>query len=172
LGRTGGGLLPVAFFQSNNFSIKQFAAAMDAWRQCAWFKCRRRFEPSRRTNQHRRAGGQRHEGALYCSRPCRQKAYRLRHGTGLASVTRTPLGTYTHATVTREKRHKKIQRVVGVKNGHARLQNRPLQTRHGVIVPDAQWPGMYRIKWRDGRLSDMANYTRAADALNYTPTTI
>jgi len=47
-------------------------------------------------------------------------------------------------------------------NGHAR----PLmRTRKGEIVADAKWPGMYRISWRDGRLSGMVNYTRAADAL-------
>jgi hypothetical protein len=40
-----------------------------------------------------------------------------------------------------------------------------LTTRAGKIVPDPKWPGMYRIKWRNGRLSDMVNYTRAAAAL-------
>jgi hypothetical protein len=43
---------------------------------------------------------------------------------------------------------------------------RYLRTRDGEIVPDAKWPGMYRIKWRDGRLSDMVNYTRASAALS------
>jgi hypothetical protein len=33
------------------------------------------------------------------------------------------------------------------------------------IVPDAKWPGMYRIKRPDGSLSDMANLTRCRDAL-------
>jgi hypothetical protein len=42
---------------------------------------------------------------------------------------------------------------------------RYLSTRAGKIVPDAKWPNMYRIKWRDGRLSDMVNYTRASAAL-------
>jgi hypothetical protein len=37
---------------------------------------------------------------------------------------------------------------------------RPLAT----IVPDAQWPGMWRIEWPDGSLSDMANLSRAKDA--------
>lgn len=33
------------------------------------------------------------------------------------------------------------------------------------IVPDGCWPGMYRIRFRDGSLSDMVNLTRAKDAL-------
>ena len=32
------------------------------------------------------------------------------------------------------------------------------------IVPDAQYPEMYRIKYPDGRLSDMVNRSRAEDA--------
>ena len=33
------------------------------------------------------------------------------------------------------------------------------------IVPDAQWPGMWRLKRADETLSDMVNLTRAKDAL-------
>ena len=33
------------------------------------------------------------------------------------------------------------------------------------IVPDAKWPGMYRIRLPDGSLSVMVNLTRAKDAL-------
>jgi hypothetical protein len=34
-----------------------------------------------------------------------------------------------------------------------------------VVVPDDQWPGMYRLAWPDGRrLSDMTNLSRAKDA--------
>jgi len=33
------------------------------------------------------------------------------------------------------------------------------------VLPDPKWPGMYRIKWPDGLLSDMANLTRCRDAL-------
>jgi hypothetical protein len=32
------------------------------------------------------------------------------------------------------------------------------------IIPDANWPGMWRVRWPDGSLSDMANLTRAKDA--------
>ena len=33
------------------------------------------------------------------------------------------------------------------------------------IVPDAKWPGMYRLRLSDGTLTDMVNLTRARDAL-------
>jgi hypothetical protein len=32
------------------------------------------------------------------------------------------------------------------------------------IVPDARYPGMWRMAWPDGRLSDMANLSRIKDA--------
>jgi hypothetical protein len=32
------------------------------------------------------------------------------------------------------------------------------------IERDTDWPGMYRIRFPDGRLSDMVNLTRAKDA--------
>lgn len=33
------------------------------------------------------------------------------------------------------------------------------------IVPDAKYPGMYRLRIPDGSLSDIVNLTRAKDAL-------
>jgi len=42
---------------------------------------------------------------------------------------------------------------------HYGSAQRPLAT----VVPDIQWPGMWRIEWPDGRLSDMVNLTRAKD---------
>jgi hypothetical protein len=35
------------------------------------------------------------------------------------------------------------------------------------IIPDPVWPGMYRLRYRDGTLSDMANLTRIKDALRH-----
>ena len=32
------------------------------------------------------------------------------------------------------------------------------------LVPDAQWPGLWRLRTPDGQLSDMVNLTRAKDA--------
>jgi hypothetical protein len=33
-----------------------------------------------------------------------------------------------------------------------------------AIIPDSQWPGMYRIHWRDGSVGDLGNLTRTRDA--------
>ena len=32
------------------------------------------------------------------------------------------------------------------------------------VVPDSLWPGMFRMVWPDGQISDMANLSRARDA--------
>jgi hypothetical protein len=41
---------------------------METWKECGWAACGKRFEPSKRSNQHRRTDGPRHGGAIYCSR--------------------------------------------------------------------------------------------------------
>jgi hypothetical protein len=33
-----------------------------------------------------------------------------------------------------------------------------------AVVPDAAWPGMFRIRRADGSLTDMLNLTRAREA--------
>jgi hypothetical protein len=33
-----------------------------------------------------------------------------------------------------------------------------------IVVPALDWPNMYRVRTPDGRLTDMANLTRARDA--------
>jgi hypothetical protein len=33
-----------------------------------------------------------------------------------------------------------------------------------AIAPDGQWPGMWRVRYPDGGLSDMVNLSRAKDA--------
>jgi hypothetical protein len=49
--------------------------------------------------------------------------------------------------------------------------NAPTATRHlsvtrdFAIVPDARWPGMYRIRRPDSSISDLVNLTRVCDAL-------
>jgi hypothetical protein len=37
--------------------------------------------------------------------------------------------------------------------------------RRPKLMPDATRPGMWRVRWPDGRLSDMTNLTRANDAV-------
>jgi hypothetical protein len=50
----------------------------------------------------------------------------------------------------------------GEKPDRAGPQNAGLDPR---IVPDPVWPGMYRTRQGNGRLSDIVNLTRAKDAL-------
>jgi hypothetical protein len=38
-------------------------------------------------------------------------------------------------------------------------------TKTARLIPDPVYPGMWRVRWPDGRLSDMANLTRAKDAI-------
>jgi|GEM_PF-2637633 hypothetical protein len=33
-------------------------------------------------------------------------------------------------------------------------------------IPDSVYPGMWRVRWPDGRLSDLANLTRVNDAVS------
>jgi hypothetical protein len=40
-----------------------------------------------------------------------------------------------------------------------------LSPRKPKVVPDAAHTGMWRVRWPDGRLSDMTNLTRAKDAI-------
>ena len=42
---------------------------------------------------------------------------------------------------------------------------RPSKTLPAGIVPDAKWPGMYRVVRPDGSLSEMVNLTRARDTV-------
>src|SRR5215470_4947669 len=55
-------------------------------------------------------------------------------------------------------------------NRHARTSKaRPLRRRsarrHTHLIPDAKYPGMWRVCWPDGQRSEMTNLTRAKDAL-------
>ena len=40
-----------------------------------------------------------------------------------------------------------------------------ISQRKPKVVPDAAHPGMWHVRWPDGRLSDMTNLTRAKDAV-------
>jgi len=138
--------------------------------------CGNRFERGRRQNQYRRADGARHQGGRYCSDRCRKRASRARLESLSASVTTSarpsvtePPGTIPHASVTGT-----IQPIettedfstektdLGRSEAPRRSTTRALPS---GIVPDAKWPGMYRLVLPDGSLSDMVNLTRAKDAV-------
>ena len=43
--------------------------------------------------------------------------------------------------------------------------NSPKESSLIGVVEDEKYPGMYRIKWPDGEVSDMVNKTRANEAI-------
>lgn len=49
-------------------------------------------------------------------------------------------------------------------NSQERRRNRWATSKTPVIKPDLIHPGMWRLQYPDGRLSDMVNLTRAKDA--------
>ena len=79
-----------------------------------------------------------------------------------SAVTQKPhRGREVAATVTRPKNGIEIAKEFSTKTRGVRPPKRLLQTDDGEIIGDAKWPGMYRVKWRDGGMSDMVNYIRA-----------
>jgi hypothetical protein len=139
--------------------------------------CNNRFARGRRQNQHRRSHAA-FTAVRYCSSACRQAAYRTRRDIRnnipvsarprrsvrrklrplSACVTNRPkdlLRTTPHASVTRAEIPQRNQLAVTPQK-----KNLPRE-----IVPDAKWPGMYRLRLPDGSLSDIVNLTRAKDAL-------
>jgi hypothetical protein len=107
--------------------------------------CGSEFKPLRRS-------------ARFCGSRCRKAANReLRHANSTA-------GSPSVAA-------RASQNGSRIPSGRPGLTNTPTAekalsvTRGFVIVPDAKWPGMYRVWHPDGTLSDMVNLTRAKDAL-------
>ena len=136
--------------------------------------CGERFTAPAHSGRHRQTSERRIKSARYCSRACRQAAYVARRA--------------VRADVPHSERHKAFRgrvtdvgsRVKGTGGADLRTsvtqalqpteissETRPKNTTSAVvsIVPDAVWPGMYRLRFPDGRLSDMVNLTRAKDAL-------
>jgi len=99
--------------------------------------------------------------ARFCSSRCRVAAQRIRNrGTPIRTAMTRP-GVAADAVLS-------VTAPVGMSGGQ-NLQSVTLRRKAAKldprIVPDSKWPGMYRIKRPGGSLSDMANLTRARDAL-------
>jgi hypothetical protein len=146
-------------------------------RKCA--KCGERFALKRRRGRNL-SGRKRprptryHEGARYCSDACRFAAHEARRQRGSRRPTtvgrdgaenakKSAPGANVLSTVGHARNNTATSMPCEGKNqGRASPKNPVLDPR---IVPDAKWPGMYRIKLPSGQLSDMVNLTRAKDAL-------
>jgi len=124
---------------SADYSGKQNIKRAVTWIECAWFKCRKRFEPSKHSNQYYRADARHHEDARYCSGACKQKAYRLRRKLGnVAPVTREAEGTVVRAPVTHPEHSTEKIGLFSTKNDHPR---RSYALREGYVYSDWQpWP--------------------------------
>jgi hypothetical protein len=88
------------------------------------------------------------QDARFCTATCRKRGQRARQ---------SPREAYRRDLSVRG--HRKCP------SAHSRF--RVTDNRVGLpsgIVPDPQWPGMYRVVLADGSLSDMVNLARAKDA--------
>jgi hypothetical protein len=140
--------------------------------------CGDRFARGRHSNRHKAAGRKTVAWSTYCSRACRQAAYRIRkdiHNNVPASARRRrpakrrlpPLcacvtsaperlpSSYPHTSVTWPEISQRFQ-------GPATPKKKTLPR---DIAPDGKWPGMYRLRLPNGQLSDMLNLIRAKDAV-------
>ena len=101
--------------------------------------------------------------ARFCSPRCRKAAQRARdRGTPIGvAVTRPSVAPDAVLSVTATIDISKGQKPQSVTLRQPRKRPK-LDPR---IVSDLKWPGMYRIKRRDGSLTDMVSLTRAKEAL-------
>ena len=120
-------------------------------RKCA--RCGSRFELVLRFGR-ARANRKKtlHKGRRYCSDNCRKRASEGRLRPKTASKER--LATRLASTV------RSVSRTVEISMGYEGQKS----GRAWPIVPDPDWPGMYRVQRPDGSLTDMVNLTRAKDA--------
>jgi hypothetical protein len=111
-----------------------------------------------------------HKGARYCSETCRKLASKARR----AALQQPSPGAVKNGS----KPHRGpdvLSTVTSVENSFATSipwegenQGRGSPKKPALdrrIVPDAKWPGMYRVRLPGGSLTDMVNLTRARDAL-------
>jgi hypothetical protein len=139
-------------------------------------RCGKRFPLALRqgrNSRRARAGQERsYQEQRYCSATCRKlasKARRTRSTTpvkGPITRARTPVeaveGTKPLSGVTKATTPINLASIYGGK----KATRRPLQMTFGryTVVPDTEWPFMYRVRRPDGSLTDMVNLTRARDA--------
>jgi hypothetical protein len=116
--------------------------------------CGAEFKPLRRS-------------ARFCGTACRVAAHRkpdCNANSAADSPSEAPLasqnGSGVHRTRSELKTASTATKSLSVTRGFAMASAGAAR-----IVPDAKWPGMYRIKRPDGSLTDMVNLTRARDAL-------
>lgn len=142
---------------------------------CRHEDCGKRFPLSRYGNQTRTSKTTRKGRHLFCSPRCRVAHHRrmvtLRGGGVTGGVT-APGATRVAGGVTDVKTDARSAHKTGVKSA---LDTPKITTdphpwpprgaRHPKAIPDANYPGMWRVRWPDGRVSDLANLSRVNDAI-------
>jgi hypothetical protein len=104
--------------------------------------------------------------AQFCSARCRKVAERNRSGSSKPTVTinRPPLalamGTRSSKSAKQSPVRPSSSQQPAASSAASVTLNQPVG-----IVPDGRWPNMWRVKFGDGRLSEMVNLARARDAL-------
>lgn len=138
---------------------------------CRHVDCGKRFDLSRYSNQRRTSRKTREGRHLFCSSRCRKAHSRrmiaLRGGVTGGGVTGgvTEQGaTMVAGGVTSLEITKQNQQALTPKITTEEPPSAPRRG-HPKAIPDAVYPGMWRVQWHDGRVSDMANLTRINDAI-------
>jgi hypothetical protein len=99
--------------------------------------------------------------ARTCGDSCRQ---RLRRSRQRGNRTRSEART-ADLSVTMYSGNAPVHTPARVTDKSVRVADRPTRRRLPPgVVPDAKWPGMYRLRLPDGSLTDMVNLTRANEA--------
>jgi hypothetical protein len=120
--------------------------------------CRRSFVGRRRT-------------ARFCSARCRKVAERIRGGSSKTTVTlnRRPPASAVGTPSLKSAERSPARPTSPQQRAAPSAADVTLSRNHPIgIVPDGRWANMWRVKYGDGRLSDIVNFARARDALNGT----
>ena len=140
---------------------------------CRRDDCGKRFTLSRYGNRTYTSGATRKGRHLFCSLKCRVAHHRrmtaLRGGVTAPSakdgVTASGgtkgKGGVTSLEITQQNQRPLPPKITTEQPHSAR------PSRHPKAIPDATYPGMWRVQWPDGRLSDMANLSRVNDAISH-----
>ena len=106
-----------------------------------------------------------HQGQRYCSATCRKLASKARRAPLQALPQKRPKtlpATTPSSSVTSASISPTISMgYTGQESGRARLQ---MALGRCIVVPDPDWPKMYRVMRPDSSLTDMVNLSRARDA--------
>jgi hypothetical protein len=103
---------------------------------------------------------QRRRSARFCSPACRVASFRRRTSVTHAQTSKPTARVLRRSAGTSTVAHA-AKRPAAVLRERVTLS----RVRAADIEPDKRWPGMWRVRFADGSLSDMVNRTRAHDVL-------